>query len=125
MIQEKQILIKENKEVIIRAINAYLDKIYNLSETFFNNDDTLKDGLKRDEKVETFIKNLKSRQAIIFEDIRKKIINDNFDLSHKEIAYINSSLIYIFGCWEEQIKNLTQAKNEITELIKKLIIKDN
>lgn len=125
MIKEKQSLIKDNKEVVIRAINAYLDKIYNLTETFFNEDGSLKKGLTSDEKVELFIKNLKNHQAVIYENIRKKIIDDDFNLSQKEIAYVNSTLIYIFGCWESQIEKLTKASNEIIELIKKLKIKDS
>lgn len=121
---KKQILIKDNKEAVIAAINAYLDKIYNSYETFFSEDGKLKEGLTPDEKVESFVKDLKNNQAPIYESVRRKIIDDDFNLSGREIAYVNSTLIYIYSYWEEQIKFLTKAKEEISELIKNMRVKD-
>lgn len=117
---EKQKLIKDNKEAIIAALNAYLDKIYSLYETYFNENENLKEGLTPDEKLETFIKDLKNDQAPIYENVRRKIIDNDFNLSGQEIAYINSTLIFIYGTWEQQIKDLIKAKDEISELIKNI-----
>lgn len=123
--QEKIKLIYDNQEAVIKAITVYLDKIYELSDKFFDENEILKEGLQNDEKLEEFILKLKNKQAPKYEDVRHKLINNDFNLSSKEIAYINSALIYIFGCWETQIKKLTTAKEEIAELIKSIREQEN
>lgn len=116
---EKQTIIKDNKEAILAALNAYLDKIYNLSNL---SDSVNKNNIhaENDGSLRDYITKLKNEQAPKFEIVRKKIINNDFKLSGQEIAYVSAALIFIYGCWETQINNLIKAKDEISQLIKKI-----
>lgn len=116
---EKKIeIIKQNKDVIIQSINKYLDKIYDIKDTFFGENGKLKQGLERDEQVEKFISDLNSNIAPNLEVARRKLLDNNYELNSKDFAYIKAALIYIYGVWEIQIKELTEAKSEIGNLIK-------
>lgn len=121
-IEEKIQVIKEYKTSALAALNSYLDRIYDLTDKYFNEDGTLKEGLTRDEKLETFLLELKA-DAKKYEDVRKKIIDEDFNLSLKEINLIALSFIYVQTSWEKMINNLNKAIENTKLIISQLIDK--
>ena len=72
MEKEKLSLIKENRDAAIAAINSYLDRVYDLTDKYFNEDLSLKEGLTPDEKVEKFIRELRS-DCVKYESVRQNL----------------------------------------------------
>ena len=122
--EEKIQLIKENKDAAVAALNSYLDKIYNLTDQYFTEDNQLKEGLTKDEKLEKFLIELKN-DASKYESVRRKIIDENYDLSLKEINYVALAFTYVSATWQTMIKNLTKAIEETKPIVSKLMEKKN
>lgn len=120
--EEKIQLIKENKDAAIAALNSYLDKIYNLTDQYFTKDNQLKEGLTKDEKLEKFLIELKN-DASKYESVRRKLIDENYDLSLKEINYVALAFTYVSATWQTMIKNLTKAIEETKPIVSKLMEK--
>ena len=121
-IEEKIQIIKEYKTSALAALNSYLDRIYDLTDKYFNEDGTLKEGLTRDEKLETFLLELKA-DTKKYEDVRKKIIDEDFNLSLKEINLIALSFVYVQTSWEKMINNLNAAIENTKLIISQLMDK--
>lgn len=122
--EEKIQLIKENKDAAVAAINSYLDKIYTLTDQYFTKDNQLKEGLTKDEKLEKFLIELKN-DASKYESVRRKLIDENYDLSLKEINYVALAFTYVSATWQTMIKNLTKAIEETKLIVSKLMEKKN
>lgn len=122
--EEKIQLIKENKNAAIAALNSYLDKIYNLTDQYFTEDNQLKEGLTKDEKLEKFLIELKN-DASKYESVRRKLLDENYDLSLKEINYVALAFTYVSATWQTMIKNLTKAIEETKPIVSKLMEKKN
>lgn len=120
--EEKIQLIKENKDAAVAALNSYLDKIYNLTDQYFTEDNQLKEGLTKDEKLEKFLIELKN-DASKYESVRRKLIDENYDLSLKEINYVALAFTYVSATWQTMIKNLTKAIEETKPIVSKLMEK--
>lgn len=123
-LQEKQTLIKENKEAAISAFNAYLDSIYDLTDDFFDEEGNFQNFLSKDEKLENFIKSLRNNTND-YEKVRKKLINNDFNLSLFEINLVMLSLYYVNEKWKKQMEQLEIARNEIQKIINSLIEKES
>lgn len=123
--------IKAEKESAIEALNLYLDSIYNMTDRFFDNQiqevdgekkvvRVLKEGLEPDEKIEGFVKELNS-DASAYENVRGKLLSDDFNLSLTEIARIGLAFtfagIVIQKRVEESQKALAQIKTTIEVLM--------
>ena len=121
-IEEKIQIIKEYKTSVLAALNSYLDCIYDLTDKYFNENGTLKEGLTHDEKLEAFLLELKS-DAKKYEDIRKKIVDEDFNLSLKEINLIALSFVYVQTSWEKMIDNLNASITNIKLIISQLMEK--
>ena len=122
--EEKIQLIKENKDAAVAALNSYLDKIYTLTDQYFTKDNQLKEGLTKDEKLEKFLMELKN-DASKYESVRRKLIDENYDLSLKEINYVALAFTYVSATWQTMIKNLTKAIEETKPIVSKLMEKKN
>ena len=122
--EEKIQLIKENKDAAVAALNSYLDKIYTLTDQYFTEDNQLKEGLTKDEKLEKFLMELKN-DASKYESVRRKLIDENYDLSLKEINYVALAFTYVSTTWQTMIKNLTRAIEETKLIVSKLMEKKN
>lgn len=122
--EEKIQLIKENKDAAVAALNAYLDKIYDLTDKYFTEDNQLKEGLTKDEKLEKFLMELKN-DASKYESVRRKLLDENYDLSLKEINYVALAFTYASATWQTMIKNLTKAIEETKSIVFKLMEKKN
>lgn len=120
---EKINLIRDNRDAAIAALNVYLDKIYNLTDSYFDNG-ALKKELTPDEKLQNFLLELRD-DAQKFEVVRKKIIDNDFNLSLKEINYVALAFTYLSESWQNQIKNLTTAREQAQQIIKILMGKSN
>ena len=122
--EEKIQLIKENKDAAVAALNSYLDKIYNLTDQYFTEDNQLKEGLTKNEKLEKFLMELRN-DASKYESVRRKLIDENYDLSLKEINYVVLAFTYVSATWQTMIKNLTKAIEETKLIVSKLMEKKN
>ena len=122
--EEKIQLIKENKDAAVAALNSYLDKIYTLTDQYFTKDNKLKEGLTKDEKLEKFLIELRN-DASKYESVRRKLIDENYDLSLKEINYVALAFTYVSATWQTMIKNLTKAIEETKLIVSKLMEKKN
>ena len=122
--EEKIQLIKENKDAAVAALNSYLDKIYNLTDQYFPEDKQLKEGLTKDEKLEKFLMELRN-DASKYESVRRKLLDENYDLSLKEINYVALAFTYVSATWQTMIKNLTKAIEETKLIVSKLMEKKN
>lgn len=118
---EKINLIRDNREAAIAALNVYLDKIYKLTDDYFENG-KLKEGLTPDAKLEKFILELRD-DATKFESVRRKLIDNDFNLSLEEVNYIALGFVYMAESWQSQIKNLTLAVEQARTITKTLTAK--
>lgn len=122
--EEKIQIIKENRDAAVAALNSYLDRIYNLTNQYFTEDNQLKEGLTKDEKLEKFLMELRN-DASKYESVRRKLIDENYDLSLKEINYVALAFTYVSATWQTMIKNLTKAIEETKPIVSKLMEKKN
>ena len=118
---EKINLIRDNRDAAIAALNVYLDKIYKLTEDYFE-DGKLKEGLSSDAKLERFILELRD-DATKFESVRRKLIDNDFNLSLEEVNYVALGFVYMAESWQSQIKNLTLAVEQARTITKTLMAK--
>ena len=118
---EKINLIRDNRDAAIAALNVYLDKIYKLTEDYFE-DGKLKEGLSSDAKLEKFILELRD-DATKFESVRRKLIDNDFNLSLEEVNYVALGFVYMAESWQSQIKNLTLAVEQSRTITKTLMAK--
>lgn len=118
---EKINLIRDNRDAAIAALNIYLDKIYKLTDDYFE-DGKLKEGLTHDAKLEEFILELRE-DTNKFESVRRKLIDNDFNLSLEEVNYIALGFVYMAESWRSQIKNLTLAAEQAQAIIKVLMEK--
>lgn len=122
--EEKIQLIKENRDAAVAALNSYLDRIYNLTNQYFTEDNQLEEGLTKDEKLEKFLMELRN-DASKYESVRRKLLDENYDLSLKEINYVALAFTYVSATWQTMIKNLTKAIEETKPIVSKLMEKKN
>ena len=122
--EEKIQLIKENKDAAVAALNSYLDKIYNLTDRYFTEDNQLKEGLTKDEKLEKFLIELRD-DASKYESVRRKLLDENYDLSLKEINYVALAFTYVSATWQTMVKNITKAIEETKPIVSKLMEKES
>lgn len=118
---EKINLIRDNRDAAIAALNVYLDKIYKLTDDYFE-DGKLKEGLSSDAKLEKFILELRD-DATKFESVRRKLIDNDFNLSLEEVNYIALGFVYMAESWRSQIKKLTLAAEQAQAITKVLMAK--
>ncbi len=108
--------IKDNKEIAIAALNSYLDTIYNMTDKFFDENGELKKDLTKDEKFEDFLKSTR-QDASNFENVRSKLLNDDFLLSIKEINYIGLGFMFSFLRIKKETDNLIKTNIELKKII--------
>ena len=118
---EKINLIRDNRDAAIAALNVYLDKIYKLTDDYFE-DGKLKEGLSSDAKLEKFILELRD-DATKFESVRRKLIDNDFNLSLEDVNYVALGFVYMAESWQSQIKNLTLAVEQARTITKTLMAK--
>ena len=118
---EKINLIRDNRDAAIAALNVYLDKIYKLTDDYFE-DGKLKEGLSSDAKLEKFILELRD-DATKFESVRRKLVDNDFNLSLEEVNYVALGFVYMAESWQSQIKNLTLAVEQARTITKTLMAK--
>ena len=121
---EKNQLIKDNKDAAIAALNSVLDNIYELNEKFFDENGQLIPDLTYDEKAKDFIIEIR-KDAPKYEKLRRKMIDDDFNLSLAETARIGLAFMYMHLTIEKQINLLTQVDQKSKDIMSKLINSDN
>ncbi len=119
-LEEKRNLIKEYKEPAQKAIEKYLDSLYDRTDPYFDEKGNFLSELPKNEKVENFIRSLRE-DAVKYESIRHKIIKGDFNLSLYEINLIGACFIYIMEVWKKHIEQLTKAGEEMEKLYKNIV----
>lgn len=117
-------IIEENKDAAVAALNSILDSIYDINEAYLNEDGSLKKGLVSDEKVEFIIKDLK-KDASMYENLRLKLLANDFKLSDVEIARIGLSFMYIELLLQKQVDNLLLVKKKSQDIMTDLLSNTN
>lgn len=102
-------LIKQYKDPIIASFNFYLDYIYSLMDNYFE-DGNLKPEFSADKQLEELISSC-GANAKKYEKIRKKLINNDFNLSILEINYIGLMLFFWERMTQKQIATLQKASD--------------
>lgn len=119
--QEKKIeYIKENRDAALVAVTSYLDAIYGIKEKFLNEDGTLHESLPKDEKAESFVKSIQ-HDATSFENIRRKLLDRDFNLSLAEISRVGLCFLFMKEQMSKQVKTLNKGIALADSLIEKLI----
>lgn len=112
-------LIRDNRDAAVAALNNYLDRIYKLTEDYFE-DGKLKEGLTPDEKIEKFVLELR-HDAEKYENVRRKLINNDFNLSLVEINHIALAFVYMVERWKNEVKLLSNTITQANDIIKVLM----
>lgn len=115
-LNKKIYMVQQNREPAIAALDGYLDYIYSLHEMFFNEDNTLKEGLTHDARAEDLIISSKNN-AEVFEKIRRKLKDGDFNLSLLEINYIGLAFFFTSSRMRNRIKELETSIREIDDLV--------
>lgn len=123
-VQEKINVIKEHKADFISALNAYLDSMYNMTDSYLDENGDLKDFLEPDEKAQAFVKELLDDEKK-YENVRQKILNDDFELSLYEINLAGLAMAYVAIRFSNLIEALNKTKDQATELSQLLMSADN
>lgn len=114
----KQKIIEEHKEDFTAALNAYLDKMYQLTDSYLE-DNERKEFLTPDEKVENFVKELIEDEKK-YEDVRRKILDNDFNLSVIEIQYAALAMAYCIIRFDKHIEEVEIAKKNAIDLYKQI-----
>lgn len=118
--KEKLELVKSLKGSIETSLNVYLDKIYNLTDKYFDENGDLKSGLTPDLKLEKMLKNTR-QDASNYEKVRRKIIDSDYEsLTLVDINYIALSLIYQKESMKQAILDLNKTQEQLVDIIKVL-----
>lgn len=123
-IEEKRNLIKANKDAAVVALNAYLDQIYNLTDTFFDEEGKRLAVLTPDPKLENFIASTRS-DAARYEKVREKLVKNDFNLSLLEINEVGLAFLFVLIVWEKQINNLRAASDQAKTIFNSLVDKES
>lgn len=115
-------LIKQYKETAIAALNNYLDSMYNLTDKYFDKKGKMLPLPERNEKLESFINEIRI-DTQKYESVRRKLIDENFDLSLYEINLVALSFLFTTEIMKKQINNLTQTIEVLSDLAAALMKK--
>ena len=98
-LQEKQSLIKEQKEVVQGVLNIYLDSL--------------------SKEVVNFVESLR-KDAECTEKVRLKVLENDFNLSLFEINVIAICFKYVHLQWSKDIERIQAASKEADDIISSL-----
>lgn len=115
-------LIKQYKETAIAALNNYLDSMYNLTDKYFDKKGKMLPLPERNEKLESFINEIRI-DTQKYESVRRKLIDENFDLSLYEINLVALSFLFTTEIMKKQVNNLTQTIEVLSDLAASLMKK--
>lgn len=115
-------LIKQYKETAIAALNSCLDSMYNLTDKYFDKEGKMLPFPERNEKVENFIQEVRA-DTQKYENVRRKLIDENFNLSLYEINLIALSFNFTIETMKKQAENLTRTIEVLSDLVAALMAK--
>ena len=108
-------VIREHKDDFVAALNAYLDRMYGMTETYLEENGDVKDFLSADEKLENFVKELKEDEEK-YEKVRRKILDNDFELSPTEIQLAGLAMAYCIIRFDKHIEEVQIAKQNAIEI---------
>ena len=119
-LEKKQKLIQNNKDTAVAALDSYLDKLYNLTDGYKTEDGDFDNSRPLDKSIADFVKEL-IQDTIKFEDVRLKLLANDFNLSLYEVNLIALAYYYVAISMEHRIENAQKALAEIKPLIPQLM----
>lgn len=108
-LEEKRDVISKNKDPAIAALTAVIDTLYNVTDPVVNNKDNVKTAMFKNRKAEDIAVTLK-QDIEKYEPIRLKLQKNDFNLSAREIAYVNLAFFFCSERAKNQIESMTKAK---------------
>lgn len=120
LLNDKIAIVKNFKEPAIAALNSYLDRIYSLTDDYIDENNLLKENLQEDKKVLSFINELKV-DAKKYENVRTKLLNDNFCFTLVEINYIALAFYYSIEIMKKQKETIENTISSLNDIVKKLM----
>lgn len=118
-LEQKRDIIAKNKEPIIAALNSVLDTLYNITDSVVDDEGKIKENLFNNKKAKSTAVSLRA-DIEKYEPIREKLLNNDFNLSANEIAYIGISLFFCSERAKAQIASIIKAKELCDSLINEL-----
>ena len=115
-LNKKLFAVQQNRGAAIAALDSYLDYIYDLHDKFFEENDQLKEGLVHDQRAEDLITSSKNN-ANKFESVRRKLLDNDFNLSLLEINYIGLAFFFTSSRMRARVKELETAIREINDVV--------
>ena len=109
-------LIKQYKETAIAALNSCLDSMYNLTDKYFDKEGKMLPLPERNATVENFIQEVRA-DTQKYESVRRKLIDENFDLSLYEINLVALSFNFTIETMKKQVENLTLTTEVLSDLV--------
>ena len=116
-------LIKQYKDTAIAALNSYLDSMYNLTDKYFDKEGKMLPLPERNEKVENFTQEVRA-DTQKYESVRRKLIDENFDLSLYEINLVALSFNFTIETMKKQVENLTRTTEVLSDIVAALMKKE-
>lgn len=123
-LQEKQELVKSHKDESIAALDKYLDCLYNTTNKFLTDKGELNEALFDSEKVTNFVKELIEDEEK-YENVRRKIIDNDFNLSLTEVNLVALSFVFVDTRLKNYIESFQKVRKEISPLITQLMSADS
>lgn len=123
-IEEKIQVVKDNKSAALAALESVTDRIYDITDTLLNNKGNLMTAEIKSYKTQQFLINLR-KDAKKYEDVRVKLMNDDFNLSLLEINYVALSFKFCSDNLKEQSELYLRSSKLSAELYQTLTEKSS
>ena len=124
-LEEKIEFVKQNRDEAIVVLNGLLDANYTVIESHDEYMRTVIEEMgqtlkENDEAGRQFVMNIKE-DVDVYEKVRRKLLNNDFNLSLLEINYIGLAYMFYAIRFKKTIDNLKKAQQYSEETHKKLI----
>lgn len=124
-LEEKIEFVKQNRDEAIVVLNGLLDANYTVIDSHDEYMRTVIEEMgqtlkENDEAGRQFVMNIK-KDVDVYEKVRRKLLNNDFNLSLLEINYIGLAYMFYAIRFKKTIDNLKQAQQYSEEMHKKLI----
>lgn len=123
-IEEKIQVVKDNKSAALAALESVTDRIYDITDTLLNNKGNLMTAEIKSYKTQQFLINLR-KDAKKYENVRVKLMNDDFNLSLLEINYVALSFKFCSDNLKEQSELYLRSSKLSAELYQTLTEKSS
>ena len=113
-LEEKREIVSENKDVSIAALNAVLDRIYDLKD--------MREQRKTTEsEMEVKLFDELEYDSSKYENVRAKLLKSDFNLSLAEINYVALAYYFCAENIKQQVELMDKARQMSLDMVKDLM----